>query len=432
MAHTKAEPTPPESFEPADRLSPIDQASPNDEAIRPELERLRAELDRTKAELLHAREAAALKEQTSEASGDMREHFLSAISHELRTPLSAILLWTSLIEDHKMVERAQLSQALDAIKHSAEELRDLIELLVDQSRILAGKFQLDLQPVAPVEIVQASIDATAYLVREKRLELTQRLDGTLAPVALDAARLKQVLVSLISNSIKFTPVGGHVTVELRGGVEGLIISVSDTGVGISATDLPLLFSRLVRPGKTVNRQPSGIGLGLTLAKKIVEKHGGRLVADSPGEQRGSTFSIVLPGSSVSSVSPPDGKLKDRQILLINDWSAARHELSTTLSNAGATVTAVDSAAAAWEAMDRQTPHVIISALDLPTIDGHEFIRELRASEESNARAVPALALGKSAEPPATAEAINSGFQSYLCCPAEPAELIRAVGELLDS
>ncbi|HTO03805.1 MAG TPA: ATP-binding protein, partial [Opitutus sp.] len=383
-----------------------------------------------------AEEALKNAKRSAEAANEAKDQFLANVSHELRTPLSAIVLWTSLIEDHKIVEPAQLAEAIKAIKRSAEEQRELIEDLVDTSRIVAGKLRLEPRQIELPAIVHSGVECARSQATEKNITLEEHVDPKVNVVTADGARIKQVVSNLVHNAVKFTPDGGKVSIELRRVDDVVQIAITDTGVGMSTEFLPQVFDRFTQVEDASTRTQSGLGLGLAIAKQIVEMHGGRINVESPGIGCGSKFTVELPLPSIEgqalAPSPDDrpqitGVLAGRRVLLIEDVAATRRALTAVLQEAGAQVDAVDSAPAAWEAFERRRPDVIVSDLGLPTIDGYAFMRQVRETETSlHTSQIPAVALTAFAGESVNGKALKCGFQTCLTKPIEPLRLVNAI------
>ncbi len=398
-----------------------------------ELARLQRELATTQLALADARRAAT-------AATEAKDRFLSAVSHELRTPLSAMILWTSLIEDQKVVDPEQLGEALDAIKRSAEEQRALIENLVETARLASGKLQLDRHPLELDALLHEVVESARDSARQKDVRLIEQFDPATGSYHGDRARLQQAIGQLVHNAIKFTPAGGRVTVEARRLDDAMLIRVADTGIGIAPEHLAQIFDRFMQVEHVRIRQEDGLGLGLSLVKQILELHGGTIAAHSEGPGRGASFVVHLPHAAPEvAVAPPDahearprlaGKLNGLHVLVIEDASATRRALTAVLREAGAGVDAVDSAPAAWEIFERRRPDLIVSDLGLPSIDGYALLRQIRETEESRHQPhVPAIAVTAFSGHQVSDQAIESGFQTCLTKPVEPRDLVTALASL---
>jgi signal transduction histidine kinase len=416
---------------PAPDAGPARAATDAHRKLELEIENLRAQLASATRELAAARRAA-------DAANEAKDRFLSTISHELRTPLSAIVLWTSLIEDQKIAEPAQLREALEAIKRSAEEQRELIECLVDASRLTSGKLRLERKEIAIAAVVHNGIDDARDVAREKGVELIENTDANPGTFQGDARRLQQVISHLVHNAVKFTPPSGRVTIDLRRIGSEIQIAVADTGSGIDRELLTRVFDSFVQAEQAGSRLERGLGLGLTIARQIVELHGGSIVAHSEGAGRGATFIVRLPAPvAQTEVGVAEGSqhhltnlLQGRHVLLIEDVPATRRALMAVLQEAGADVDAVDSAPAAWEIFERQRPDLILSDLGLPGIDGYALLRRIREMEtQAAAPFIPALAVTAFAGDNVRDKALSSGFQSLLTKPLEPLLLVSTLVSL---
>lgn len=438
MAIARSTPSSPGASQPATQPPgvstdncPPSPLSGHNRQLELEIERLREQLAAANRELAAARRAA-------DAANDAKDRFLSTISHELRTPLSAIVLWTSLIEDQKILDPSQLHEALEAIKRSAEEQRELIEHLVDASRLMSGKLRLERKDLAIAAIVHNGVEDARDAARAKGVELLENADPDPGPFQGDARRLQQVISHLVHNAVKFTPPSGRVTIGLRRTDGEIQIVVADTGSGIDRELLTRVFDSFVQAEQAGSRLERGLGLGLTIARQIVELHGGSIAAHSEGAGRGATFIVRLPALTVrTEIGVAEGTrghltglLQGRHILLIEDVPTTRRALTAVLQEAGADIDAVDSATAAWEIFERQRPDLIVSDLGLPAIDGYALIRRIRQLEADTASApIPALAVTAFAGDDIRGKALASGFQSLLTKPVEPLLLVSALASL---
>ena len=379
--------------------------------------------------LLQAKRAA-------EAANESKDQFLATISHELRTPLSAIVLWTRLIEDGAVKDPAQLREALDAIKKSADEQRELIEDLVDTSRIAMGKLRLELKATDLPAIVRAGVESVRPSAKEKGVEITLEVNPAAGTVRADAIRLQQVTWNLLSNAAKFTPAGRQVHVMLRRVGDEVELIVKDQGSGISPEFLRHVFDRFSQAEQVSSRVGGGMGLGLSIAKQIVEMHGGTIAAESDGVGRGATFIVRLPlpamgrqelAGAAGGITKLAGALKGVSILLVEDVENSRRALVAVLKEAGAKVVAAESAQAGIDAFSKRRPHMIVSDIGLPNEDGYEFIKRIRDLEvKSGAPEVPALALTAFAGAQISRKALECGFQQCLHKPVEPLRLVAAL------
>ena len=334
-----------------------------------------------------------LLEEAREANR-MKDEFLAMLSHELRTPLSAIVGWAHMLRTGGLDEPT-VARAIETIDRNAKVQNQLIEDILDVSRIVAGKFHLDMRSVDLVRIVEAAIDTVSPLAASKGVELRQDLSteiGPCCPAVGDPDRLQQVVWNLLTNAIKFTPKGGAVTVEVQRHDEPaeFEILVRDTGQGISAEFLPHIFERFRQAG-TGARRHGGLGLGLSIVRHIVEMHGGSVMATSGGEGQGSVFTLRLPvveagedGQRMPALSREEGGLEEAprldgvRVLVVEDEADARHLLAAVLQKRGARVFMASSGAEALEMLERERPDVLLSDIALQDQDGYELIRKVRA------------------------------------------------------
>jgi PAS domain S-box-containing protein len=382
---------------------------------------------------------------TAQRATRLKDEFLSTLSHELRTPLSAILGWTQVLLKGQAPSAADQRRAIEVIDRNARAQVQLIEDLLDLSRIMTGKLRLDLRQVAILDVVQAAIDSASPAAAAKEIRLVSLLDPASAIVNGDAGRLQQVVWNLLTNAIKFTPRGGQVQVVLQRVNSHIELSVSDTGIGIPAGFLPQVFERFSQRDGSSTRAHGGLGLGLAICRQLVELHGGTIRAASPGEGLGATFSVDLPVSIMQVESErarahPTAELADGDALamprldgvhvfIVDDEPDARELLERMLADQGATVTAFESADAALTAIATSRPAILISDVGMPGTDGYQMMRTLRAGEPRDSR-IPALALTAFARAEDRKRALVAGFQAHLAKPFDVAELVLLVAGLV--
>jgi signal transduction histidine kinase len=243
-------------------------------------------------------EAAALLENErtarvrAERANALKDEFLSLVAHELRSPLGAILGWAHMLRQRRGQE--EFDKGLDVIEQSVRVQARLIADLLDLSRMVSGKIRLDLESVEPRSFIDAAVEAVAPDAQAKEIGIRKVLDLTVGLVSGDAARLQQVMVNLLSNAVKYTPEKGSIEVTLRQAGGHAEVSVADSGIGIAAAFLPEVFDRFRQTDLSIARRHGGLGLGLAIVRHLVELHGGQVVAESPGERRGATFTVRLP------------------------------------------------------------------------------------------------------------------------------------------
>lgn len=410
-------------------------------------ERKRAEaaelVSQQRDEILEAERSARMAAQRT---ARLKDEFLATLSHELRTPLSAILGWTQIMIRAEMnLPPKDLRRAVEVIDRNARAQVQLIEDLLDLSRIMTGKMRLDLQQISVLDVVQAAVDTATPAANAKDIRLVTLLDPIEATITADSARLQQVVWNLLTNAIKFTPKGGQVQVLLQRVNSSIELSVSDTGIGIPASFLPHVFDRFSQRDSSTTRSFGGLGLGLAIAKQLVELHGGTIRVASPGEGQGSTFFVDLPLSIVQleeeqgqrvhptaqvaageAVSLP--RLAGVHAFIIDDEPDARELLRQVFVEQGARVSSFAAAEDALVALQTAKPTVIVSDIGMPNMDGYQFMRAVRAAEPRNER-IPALALTAFARAEDRKRSLVAGYQAHLAKPFDMAELLLVVADL---
>ncbi|TMA58232.1 MAG: PAS domain S-box protein [Deltaproteobacteria bacterium] len=384
-----------------------------------------------------AQEALGQAERANRA----KDEFLATVSHELRTPLSAVLLWTRLIARGSL-DGTKQARALELIERNAKLQAQLVEDLLDVSRIVSGKLRVDLRPMDLGSAVEAALDAIRPAAETKSIRIESSLEPSAALVAGDSARLQQVVWNLLSNAIKFTPKGGRVDVRLRRAESHVELGVSDTGEGISADFLPHVFERFRQADSTSTRAYGGLGLGLGIVRHLVELHGGTVRAESAGPGQGATFIVRLPMPAVRGAFPrPEAAaaaelsldalpaLDGVRVLVVDDEPDARAAVVVILQERQASVTAVGSVAEALDVLERDPPDVLLSDIAMPGEDGFTLIRRVRGLPRGRGRGVPAAALTARAAREDRMRVLLAGYQSYLVKPVEPAELVAVIANL---
>jgi PAS domain S-box-containing protein len=396
--------------------------------------------NRYEDEILQAKKVA---EEATRA----KDEFLAIVSHELRTPLTAILGWARMMKTGKLDDETA-ARALDTIERNAESQNQLIEDLLDFSRIISGKIRLDVGEIELDSLAEAAIDVVRPAADAKGIRLQVVLDPRAGPVSGDPERLQQVLWNLLTNAVKFTPKGGRVQVRLARINSSVEITVSDTGQGISAEFLPYVFERFRQADNTMTKQHSGLGLGLAITKHIVELHGGTIRAVSPGEGLGASFILSLPimivhnaklfsnlaneQESPTEITQPAEpvRLDGATALIVDDERDTRDLLATVLTQSGARVNAVATVAEALDAFKREKHDLLISDIEMPNEDGYSLIRRVRVLEAGQDRRIPAIALTAHARASDRLKALSAGYQLHMSKPVEPAELVVAIANLV--
>jgi signal transduction histidine kinase/integral membrane sensor domain MASE1/CheY-like chemotaxis protein len=371
----------------------------------------------------------------AEKANRLKDEFLATLSHELRTPLTAMLGWLTMLRSGKL-DGETSSHALETVERNAKAQAQLIEDLVDVSRIVGGKLQLEVQPVNLLDLITACVDIVRPAANARGVIIEVASDSAMGPVAGDPSRLQQIIWNLLSNAVKFTPRDGHVYVTLRSVGSLAEIEVRDTGAGISPEFLPSVFERFRQAESPVTRAHRGLGLGLAIVRHLTELHGGSVFAASDGDGKGATFTIRIPlatdwhalnsdGSERAEPLPSPEPLKGLRVLLVEDEKDARELLELTLRVSGAKVEAVESAQEALTTLQSSRPDVLLSDIGLPYESGYDLIRRIRAMP-SDLSQIPAVALTAFATEKDRQLALSAGFQTHLSKPIEPAALVEAI------
>ncbi len=371
-------------------------------------------------------------------SNRMKDEFLSTVSHELRTPLNAVLGWAQILR-RTMVGPDQTARALDAIERNARAQAQLVDDLLDTSRVVSGKLHVEFVRTDVGEIVRTAVESFGPLARARGVTITVVAAPNLVPVLGDAARLQQVIGNLLSNALKFTPSGGRVEITARRAGSTIDIEVSDTGIGIAPEFLPFVFDRFRQGDSTTTRLHGGLGLGLSIARHLVELHGGTIRAESAGEGRGAKFTIVLPiraradGASSIQQPPelPPAALSGVRILVVDDQEEARRLLHAMLATAGARVNGASSAGEARRIIDEQRPDVLVSDIGMPAEDGYDLIRSIRQQDDARGLPhLPSIAVTAYAREDDRDRAIAAGYDRHVSKPVDPDTLLETIATLV--
>lgn len=387
-------------------------------------------------------ELARLLKATKEAS-QLKDEFLATLSHELRTPLNAILGYARMVRSGLIATDKQ-GRAIETIERNATSLTQIVEDVLDVSRIIAGRIRLNVQAVDMPAVVRDALDAVRHAADAKGVRLETVVDTGDAPISGDPDRLQQVIWNLVSNAVKFTRRGGRIQVRLERVNSHVEVVVSDTGIGISEDFLPHIFERFRQADAGTTRERGGLGLGLAIARHLVELHGGTIHAASAGPGTGTTFRVLLPLMIVhpeahseervhpradrsAKVSVPD--LRGVTVLAVDDDRDALRLVREIVEATGANVLTADSAEHALEILDSNTADVLVADLGMPQVDGFELIARIRRSVKDAIRRIPATALTAYARSEDRARALRCGFQMHLAKPIDPGELMAAIASL---
>jgi PAS domain S-box-containing protein len=373
-----------------------------------------------------------------------KDEFLATLSHELRTPLNAILGWARLLRSGTL-DADGIRRGPEVIERNTRVLAQLIEDLLDVSRIITGKLRLEVRSADPIAVIIAAMEAVQTAADAKGIRLEASLDPSLGVVLADPDRLQQVVWNLLTNAIKFTPMGGRVDIRLQRTDAVLRLTVSDTGKGIRPELLPFVFDRFRQGEASTGRQHGGLGLGLAIVRHIVELHGGVVRAESTGDNCGATFTVDLPvnATHVAAVAPePERRrvesetvgrlinLNGLRVLVVDDEADARELMRMVLRSSGAEVMAAACAEEAFEQVEQWHPDLLVSDIGLPGDDGYVLIQKLREREAERGRSIPALAVTAYARAEDRTKALSAGFQMHVAKPLEPADFVAAIASLV--
>lgn len=397
------------------------------------------------AQKLLSRERAA--RAAAEAASQMKDEFLATISHDLRTPLTAILLWSRILRGGQIGEKDR-EEAIETIERSANAQSDMIEDLLDITRMLSGKLRLNVREMSLTPVVDAAVNAARVMAGPQGVSIHMEADGQLGRIRADPVRLQRVIWNLLTNAVRFTPRDGMVSVQLRRIDKWVRLQVTDTGEGISPESLPHVFSRFKQSdGKSPHQ--AGLGLGLAIAKQLVELHGGRIGAQSEGKGRGATFTIELPLVGVGEGATrgtndgtarfaPSKMLQGIRILLVDDEADTRNVVRWLMEQSGADVLGCGSAEEARAILShgrenaKEAPHILLSDIGMPGEDGNELLHHIRAMEKEGELPgkMPAVAITAYATREDRDRATAAGYQAFVPKPIEADELVVTVAGLV--
>ncbi len=404
------------------------------------------QMDLAEARRAHADELGRLRDserrarEEAEQAERSRDEFVATVSHELRTPLNAVMGWARLLRLGKL-DPAGVTRAIETIERSAATQAQIVDDVLDVSRIMRGELRLDVHAVDLLPVIEAAVDAVRPAAVARQIQVALTLSPQAGHVAGDLARLQQVVWNLVSNAVKFTPAGGRVEVRLDRDAGEVVIAVKDTGMGIDPAFLPHLFERFRQADSSTTRAHGGLGLGLAIVRHLVEAHGGTVRAESAGRGRGSTFTVRLPAAAprrgITIAAPrasgdrawPLAGLTRVRVLVVDDDPDSREVVREVLEQAGAVVVVAGSAHEALQAIAERPPDVLLSDLGMPEEDGYQLMRRVRALDPASGGSVPAAALTAYTQAEDRRAAQEAGFQGYLSKPIDPAELTAAVARL---
>jgi PAS domain S-box-containing protein len=382
----------------------------------------------------------------AERLSHMKDEFLATLSHELRTPLNAILGWSSLLRQRSLPAEER-ERGLETIERNARVQSQIINDLLDMSRIVSGKLHLEVQSIHLHEVIEAAIEAVRPSAEARQIRLRSMLDTSIGLTRGDPNRLQQVLWNLLTNAVKFTPAGGRVQIILERVNSHVEIVVEDSGIGIRPEFLPFVFERFRQADASTTRRFGGLGLGLSIVRNLVELHGGSVRVKSPGENQGATFIVVLPLSVVEPEKarrPTEPRTETEvaldmielpridgvSILVVDDEPDTRLLIKRLLEDRGARVAEAASATEALQTLAREDIDLLVSDIGMPRMDGYQLIKEVRALDAERSGPLPAIAVTAYARPEDRQRSLLAGYQSHISKPLEARELIAAVASLL--
>jgi PAS domain S-box-containing protein len=394
--------------------------------------------ERDREQLLNSERAARAD---AERATRLKDEFVATLSHELRTPLNAILGWTQVLRRGRSSDPAAVARGLEVIERNTRLQAQLISDLLDVSRIVSGKLRLELELVDLAAVIEAAVETVREAAETKKVKIERELEPGVPTLVGDHARLQQIIWNLLSNAIKFTPEGGAVKVTLGRQDVAAVVTVKDNGIGINPEFVPFLFDRFRQADSSTTRRFGGLGLGLAIVKQLTELHNGVVSAESAGEGQGATFTVRLP----LGVAPEEGmpaaaagannnnhptalgaRLDGLTVMVVEDDPDTRELVNRLLTESGARVQAVGTAAEALEHFLSDRPDILVSDIGLPGQDGYSLIERIRGLDPAQGGGVPAIALTAFARSEDRTRALQAGFQAHVVKPVEPAELVATV------
>jgi signal transduction histidine kinase/ActR/RegA family two-component response regulator len=399
-------------------------------------QRRRAEEDR--AEMLKREQAARTD---AERANRLKDEFLATVSHELRTPLNAVIGWSRMLASGRL-DRENSKHALEVIERNAWAQKQIIEDILDVSRVITGKLQLNLSSVDLVAVVDAALDAVRPAMEAKEIQIETLIDAGLRMISGDVDRLQQVVWNILSNAAKFTPNGGRVEISVSQNTTHVVIQVKDSGPGIDPAFLPYMFERFRQADGSTTRTHGGLGLGLAIVRHLVELHGGTIAVENRDDVSGAIFTIRLPlpsgdlrpealtgAGSLRESQPEETSLEGLQILIVDDEQDTLDLINVELTQHGAKITAAASAEDALKALEQKEFDLLISDIGMPRMDGYDLIRQVREQEAGKDKRIPAVALTAYARIQDRMRAIRAGYSTHIAKPVDANELVMIVASL---
>ena len=386
--------------------------------------------DVTELRLAQRKETAA--RQAAEAASRAKDEFLATLSHELRTPLNAILGWARILR-RGALDESKRSHALAVIERNADMQARLIEDLLDVSRIMVGQLRLQYEPVNLRHVIESALDAVRPALDNKSHQVSTTIDVRSALYG-DAARLEQVMWNLLTNAAKFTPANGHVALSAVEEGHHVRIVVTDSGQGFPASFRSQIFEPFTQADASFARPHGGLGVGLTIVRRLVEAHGGRVEAESAGVGEGATFTVVLPivarPPTMTPRKPPTSgrDLTNTRILVVEDDADSSELTKTLLETAGAEVVVRDNARHALDVIEEGGTDVLVADIGLPHEDGLWLIQQVRR-RESSGRRLPAVALTAFATQQDRQRTLAAGYDEHVPKPLDFDVLLQRIAQV---
>jgi PAS domain S-box-containing protein len=400
------------------------------------------ELQRSEAELARLLERESLARADAEKANRLKDEFLATLSHELRTPLNAVIGWSRMLSSERL-DRESSKRALEVIERNAWAQKQMIEDILDVSRVITGKLQLNLSATNLASVIEAALDSVRPAMEAKEIKVGTVIDPGVRMISGDADRLQQVVWNVLSNAANFTPLGGKVEISLNQSATHVLIEVKDSGPGIDPDFLPHVFERFRQADGSTTRTHGGLGIGLAISRHLIELHGGTIAVENSADGQGANFIIrlplptgVLPGEILESAAATFAANQSEQldldglhILIVDDESDTLDLIRVELEQQGAQVTSVTNAEEALTAFENHTFDVLVSDIGMPRMDGYELIRRVRLQEDGKEKRIPAIALTAYARVQDRIQAMIAGFTTHVVKPFEANELVTVVASL---
>jgi CheY-like chemotaxis protein len=371
----------------------------------------------------------------AEAANRTKDEFLATLSHELRTPLTAIYGWVEILK-HSELDEKKLTRALEVIDRNIKAQTQLVDDLLNVSRIITGNLKMEMEVIDPLPLIRAAVESLRPTLEAKAIELVTHLDENVGSIYADPARLQQVLWNLLANAVKFTPKGGQIRVDFGRVESSAQLTVTDTGEGIDPEFLPFVFERFSQSDSSTTRRHGGLGLGLAIVRHIVELHGGKVSVHSEGTGKGSTFAVKLPIPALQheerhkTQAPAIRSLNGIRVMLVEDDNDTREVLAAALDSYGASVIEAASAAEALRLLVTESPDILVTDIGMPEMDGYELLSKIQS--EYRQRDIPAIALTAFASPEDRQKSLRAGFRAHISKPISTEELVATIGTFLRS